>query len=98
MRWRHDHADTEKLSRKGLSPKRRSCESSGYPFCVSARDASKAPRSNPSDIMENYYEEVHTLGCCWNSGHIACDLGSGTASDLGTGILCAVLSQRQLSE
>jgi hypothetical protein len=48
--------------------------------------------------MKNYPEEIHTLGCGCNSVYIACNLGNGTAGDLGTGILCAVLSQRELSE
>src|SRR3984893_15023358 len=99
MRWHHDRATLENMSRKGLSPQATELRIVGLPLTtLSAWDASKPQRLNPSDNMENYYEEVHTLRSCCNSGYIACDLGSGTASDLGTGILCAVLSQRQLSE
>jgi hypothetical protein len=47
--------------------------------------------------METSYEEVHTLGRGCNSGYTACNLGDGTASDLGTGILRAVLTYVQLT-
>jgi hypothetical protein len=40
---------------------------------------SKPKRLNPSDNMENYHEEVHTLGCSCNSLYIPCNPGNGTA-------------------
>src|ERR1700681_3047528 len=101
MRWHHDNPRRFKISpANGSQPQarlqRRNCESLGCPlllFCAGL--LSKPQRLNPSDNVENYHEEVHTLRCSRNSLYIACNLGNGAASDLGTGILRAVLSQRE---
>jgi hypothetical protein len=68
------------------------------PYCFSAWDDFETSTVESSDNMKNYHEAVHTLRFSCNSVYIACNLGNGTAKDLGTGILCAVLSQRELSE
>ncbi len=54
------------LPQMGLSPKRglqrRNCESSGCSLLFfRVRLLSKPQRLSPSDNMENYHEEVHTL-------------------------------------
>src|SRR5271154_491240 len=57
----------------------------------------KFPFLHPK-IMRWHHDKPDVLGCSCNSAYIACNLGDGTASDLRTGILCAVLPQRELSE
>src|ERR1700736_1394421 len=104
MRWHHDNPRRVKISpANGSQPQarlqRRNCESSGCPLLVFRVGLlSKPQRLNPFDNMENHDEEVHILRCSCNSVCIAWSLGNGTASDLGTWILCAVVSQRELSE
>jgi hypothetical protein len=94
--------DSKYLPQMGLTPKRACSDGTanlGLPLTdFSAGLLSKPQRLNRFDSMENYDEEVHTLKCICNSGDIAWNLGNGAASDLGTGILRAVLSQRELSE
>jgi hypothetical protein len=99
MRWHHDNP--RRFSRKWVSAPSEAAATelriigqslTAFPVGL----FSKPQRLNPFDNMENYDEEVHTLKCSCNSVYIAWNLGNGTASDLGTGILCAVLSQRRL--
>src|SRR5258706_1813060 len=95
--------DTSKyLPQMGLSLKRGSATELrivGLPLIAFPRGTTFETSAVESpDNMENHHEEVHTLRCSCNSLYIPCNSGNGTASDLGTGILCAVLSQRELSE
>jgi len=56
------------LPQIGLSPKRRNCDSSGFPLLLfRADDFRNLNGLNPSDNIENYHEEVHTLRCSCNS-------------------------------
>jgi hypothetical protein len=103
MRWHHDNPRRFKISPANWSQpqaglQRRNYESSGCPLLLFCVGLLSKPQRFPSDNMENKHEEVHTFRCSCNYVYIACNLGNGTASDLGTGILCAVLSQCELSE